>query len=90
MQSHLIFKNLATLLQEADMKPEHIVHLRTFVTAREHFPEYMEVRDAFLEGVDIKPVSPKVHCGLRCRPERQEKNCKLLDMRIRSWYRPPR
>ena len=62
MQSELIFTNLGALLDEAGLSRNDILHLRTFVTAREHFPEYMTARDIFLDGVAVKPVCTVVIC----------------------------
>ena len=56
-QAELIFHNLATLLHEAGLQREHIVHLRAYVTSREHFVDYMKARDDFLSHVAVKPVS---------------------------------
>ncbi len=53
-QATVCFDNIRAILTEAELGPEHIVHLRTYVTDRAFFSPYMAIRDAFLNN---RPVS---------------------------------
>eukprot|EP00903_Cladosiphon_okamuranus_P004427 g4425.t1 len=49
-QARLCFANIEAILQSAGMNPDHVFHLRTFVTDRAYFAPYMAIRDEFLNN----------------------------------------
>lgn len=51
-QAEICFQNIAAILDQAQMGLEQVVHLRSYVTCREDFAGYMQVRDRFF------PVNP--------------------------------
>ncbi len=52
-QAELCFDAIEAILAEAGMGLENIVQLRGFVTAREYFPAYMNVRERRLGGREV-------------------------------------
>jgi len=44
-QAELCFDNIAAILAEAGLGPEHVVRINGFVTAREHLGAYMAARN---------------------------------------------
>ena len=56
-QAHQCFANIDAILQEAGAGRDTVVRVSAFVTAREDFPAYMAVRDAWLAEVAVKPCS---------------------------------
>lgn len=52
-QARICFENIDLILVEAGLDKADLIHLRTFVTAREYFQPYMGVRDDYLEGRNI-------------------------------------
>ncbi len=66
-QAELCFDAIESILNEADMTLADLVQLRTFVTERAAFPEYMAVRDKRLSGREI--ASTLMIVGGFTRPE---------------------
>lgn len=56
-QAEQCFANIDAILQEAGVTRDTVVRVSGFVTAREDFPTYMAVRDAWLADVAVKPAS---------------------------------
>ncbi len=52
-QHEQIWRNIVNLLAAANMKPEHLVQVRAYVTNREQLPFYRQTRDAALNGVEV-------------------------------------
>ncbi|MGO4355108.1 RidA family protein [Rhizobium sp. RAF36] len=57
-QSNAVFENLKAVLKEAGMGFEHLVKTTVFLTSREDFPAFAEVRKAHLGA--YKPASTLV------------------------------
>ncbi|MFV8816280.1 RidA family protein [Haliea sp. E17] len=66
-QAELCFDAIEAILAGAGLELDHLVHLRAYVTAREHFPAYMAVRDRRLGGREI--ASTLLVVGGFTRPE---------------------
>ncbi len=47
-QTARCFENIAAILAEADMVLSDIIRLNAFVTSRDHFTGYMQVRDRYM------------------------------------------
>lgn len=56
-QAEQCFANIDAILKEAGVGREAVMRVSGFVTAREDFPTYMAVRDAWLAEVEVKPAS---------------------------------
>ena len=56
-QAEQCFANIDAILAEAGCGRDSVVRVTGFVTAREDFPAYMAVRDAWLADVVAKPSS---------------------------------
>ena len=56
-QAEQCFANIDAILKEAGATRDTVVRVSGFVTAREDFPTYMAVRDAWLADVAVKPAS---------------------------------
>ncbi|TNB48706.1 RidA family protein [Martelella lutilitoris] len=54
-QAELCFSTIGKILAEADMGFEDVIRITGYVTTREDFPAYMDVRDRFIS--DPMPVS---------------------------------
>lgn len=52
-QARICFENIDQILQDAGLSKADLIHLRTFVTARQYFQAYMGVRDQYLGGICI-------------------------------------
>ncbi|HHB81244.1 MAG TPA: RidA family protein [Aliiroseovarius sp.] len=68
-QAEICFANVTAILAEAGMGPGDVVHLRAYVTAREHMAGYMRARDAWLAQVDTPPASTLMIVAGFTRPE---------------------
>lgn len=68
-QARQCFANIEAILAEAGLGPEHVIRLNAYVTERADFAPYMEVRDAWLGGVSVKPASTLVIVSGFTRPE---------------------
>ena len=66
-QTRLCFDNIAAILREAGMGLSNIVRINAFVTAREHLPEYMGVRNALFS--EPYPASTLMIVSGFARPE---------------------
>lgn len=47
-QTACCFENIAAILGEADMTLSDVVRVNGYVTAREHMPAYMKIRDRYV------------------------------------------
>lgn len=56
-QADQCFANIGAILEEAGCRPSDVIRLSAFVTDRAHFADYMAARDAWLDGVTIRPAS---------------------------------
>nr|WP_319246317.1 RidA family protein [uncultured Celeribacter sp.] len=56
-QAEQCFSNIDAILKEAGATRSDVVRIAGFVTRREDFGPYMEVRDAWLSDVAVKPAS---------------------------------
>lgn len=68
-QARICFDNIRAILSEADMGPDDIIHLRGFVTARDHMRPYMQARDNFLGPRNVLPTSTLLIVSGFTRPE---------------------
>jgi enamine deaminase RidA (YjgF/YER057c/UK114 family) len=68
-QAALCLANIGAILSEAGAGPEHVVRLTGYVTDRAHFPAYMTARDAWLEGLSVRPASTLLVVVGFTRPE---------------------
>lgn len=68
-QAAICFANIAAILAEAGMGPEHVLRVNAFVTDRAYFPAYMTARDAFFAHLPRKPASTLVIAAGFTRPE---------------------
>jgi len=68
-QARQCFANIEAILAEAGLGPANVIRLNAYVTDRADFPAYMEVRDAWLAGVSVKPASTLVIVTGFTRPE---------------------
>ena len=60
-QAELCFEAIKVILEEADMTFADVIRVSGFVTRREDFPDYMQVRDRYT--LDPKPVSTLLVVG---------------------------
>ena len=68
-QAEICFANIQSILAQAGMGPAHIIRLNAFVTDRAHMAAYMAARDAFLDGLDVRPASTLMIVSGFTRPE---------------------
>lgn len=68
-QAQLCFANITAILASADMAPEDTVHIRAYVTGREHMAGYMAARDAWLASATRLPASTLIIVSGFTRPE---------------------
>lgn len=68
-QARQCFANIEAILAEAGLGPADVIRLNAYVTDRADFPAYMEVRDAWLADVTVKPASTLVIVTGFTRPE---------------------
>jgi len=68
-QAAQCFANIAAILAEAGMGPEHVIRINAFVTDRAEMAGYMAARDAWLAGVEEPPASTLVIVSGFTRPE---------------------
>ncbi len=67
-QTEQVFKNLEAALAAAGGNLSHIVKTNIFMTHREDFPAYREIRAKYLPGDDL-PVSTLVLCSGLADPD---------------------
>lgn len=68
-QAQLILKDIDHLLTSAGAARSDILRLSAFVTERAHMAGYMEVRDAWVSGLDPLPASTLMIVSGFTRPE---------------------
>ena len=56
-QAEICFGNIDAILAEAGMTRGAIFHITAYVTRREDMRPYMNVRDAYVAGLDTPPAS---------------------------------
>lgn len=66
-QAEVCFDNIRQMLEAAGMSMGDVVHIRAFVTAREHMAPYMEVRNALFPAP--YPASTLMIVGGFSKPE---------------------
>lgn len=66
-QTRICFDSIAAILAEAGMSLGNIIRINAYVTAREHLPDYMGVRNALF--ADPYPASTLMIVGGFARPE---------------------
>ncbi|MBX4941223.1 Rid family hydrolase [Rhizobium binae] len=66
-QADLCFQAIRAILAEAEMSFADVISISGFVTKREHFPDYMAVRDRYT--LDPKPTSTLIIVAGFTRPE---------------------
>ncbi|ARQ10105.1 endoribonuclease L-PSP protein [Rhizobium etli] len=66
-QAELCFEAIKAILGEAKMSFSDVIRISGFVTKREHFADYMEVRDRYT--LEPKPTSTLIVVGGFTRPE---------------------
>lgn len=49
-QARICFENIHAILAEHQMNFSHVIKINGFLTSREDFPEYMKVRDEFIDN----------------------------------------
>ncbi|MCF2905191.1 RidA family protein [Octadecabacter sp. CECT 8868] len=63
-QAEQCFANISAILKDAGCGPKDVIRLSAFVTDRSYFADYMAVRDAWLDGVTVRPASTLlIVCG---------------------------
>ena len=68
-QATICFDNIRAILADADMTPHDVFHVTAYVTDRAYFAGYMTARDAFLDGVAVRPTSTLLIVAGFTRPE---------------------
>lgn len=68
-QADICFQNIHAILTEAGMGPAQIIRLNAFVTDRADMGAYMAARDAFLDGLAVRPASTLMIVAGFTRPE---------------------
>ena len=68
-QAAICFQNLSAILASGGMGVADVVHLKAFVTGREHMAGYMAARDEWLAGVARLPTSTLLIVSGFTRPE---------------------
>jgi enamine deaminase RidA (YjgF/YER057c/UK114 family) len=66
-QTHLCFRNIAAVLEQAGMSFADLVRINAFVSGREHLQGYMRVRDQYI--ADPPPASTLIIVSGFSRPE---------------------
>jgi 2-iminobutanoate/2-iminopropanoate deaminase len=66
-QTHLCFRNIKAVLEEAGFTFSNVVRINAFVVAREHLQGYMSVRDLYI--ADPPPASTLMIVSGFARPE---------------------
>ncbi|MBB4574154.1 Rid family hydrolase [Rhizobium sp. MC63] len=66
-QAELCFEAIKAILAEAEMNFADVIRISGFVTKREHFADYMQVRDRYT--LDPKPTSTLIVVAGFTRPE---------------------
>ena len=59
-QAEICFQNIDAILAEAGMTRTAIFHITAYVTKREDMRSYMNVRDAYVAGLETAPASTLV------------------------------
>lgn len=68
-QTTRCFQAIRTILQECNMRIEHIVRINAYVTRREDLPAYMQARDQFIAELTEPPASTLMIVSGFTRPE---------------------
>jgi len=68
-QARLCMEAIRAILAEAGAGVDNIVRLNAYVTDRAHMADYMQVRDAFLRELAVKPASTLMIVSGFTRPE---------------------
>lgn len=68
-QADLVFAALATILTQAGMGPQDVVHISGYVTDRADMGAYMRARDRFIGPTDRLPASTLLIVSGFSRPE---------------------
>jgi 2-iminobutanoate/2-iminopropanoate deaminase len=66
-QTHLCFRNIKAVLDEAEFTFSNVVRINAFVVGREHLKGYMSVRDLYI--ADPPPASTLMIVSGFARPE---------------------
>jgi len=56
-QAEICFENIRAILASDGLDFSHVMRFSAFVTAREDMAAYMQVRDAMVSGLVVKPAS---------------------------------
>lgn len=56
-QAEICFENIRAILACDGLDFSHVMRFSAFVTAREHMADYMQVRDAMVSHLAVKPAS---------------------------------
>ncbi|WP_110570923.1 RidA family protein [Yoonia vestfoldensis] len=68
-QAQVCFAHCAAILHDAGMTPHDVIRINAFVTQRDHMPDYMKARDAWLATATRLPASTLVIVSGFTRPE---------------------
>lgn len=67
-QAEQVFKNIQAALESVGSNMSHLMKLNVFMTHREDFPSYREVRPKFVPD-DVLPVSTLIFCAGLADPD---------------------
>ena len=68
-QTNLCFENIISILRDVELDLTHVLRVSAFLTKRDHFSEYMGVRDSFFADIPIKPASTLLIVSGFTKPE---------------------
>ena len=68
-QTNLCFENIQAILKDVELDLTHVLRVSAFLTKRDHFSEYMGVRDSFFADIPIKPASTLLIVSGFTKPE---------------------
>ncbi len=68
-QAEIAFANIDAILAEAGLGRGDVLRLNAYVTARADMAGYMRVRDAWLDGLAVRPASTLMIVSGFTRPE---------------------
>ena len=66
-QAEIVWSNLRTILQAADMDVSHLVKINSFIVGTTHLPAFVASRHRFLG--DLRPASTAICVAQLLRPE---------------------
>ena len=70
-QTHLCFRNIGAVLEDASFAFGDIVRINSFVVSREHLKGYMSVRDLYISDPAPAPVpGDRSRIRARCSPSK--------------------